>query len=234
MGGSNGVSELTLSELEPYVLGKEFLDKPIEMPRCTQEVFDKFMQMIAEDNNAATFLETFEVPKDFYDTLPDFKHEIPKDFREEVFYAGKLGKMYTEVPSECVYILMKAWSTCNGIPNLLLKTVPIAALNKWFRKGYFLGAVSLKDVICNVCTPLYRPLCETRLTSKVGNFTEVYVKKTDMVAALPNKLADALDTKSILEIDLGPNGLEINGVLLRTMAGYVGAINSYYDLRELI
>ena len=104
----------------------------------------------------------------------------------------------------------------------------------WLRQGYFLGAVTLKDAICNVCTPLYKPLCETRLRNKVGTFTEIYVVQEDMVAAVPNSISNSLGDENIRNMKLGQFGLEVDGILVRTMAGYVGAINSNYDLRELL
>ena len=51
-----------------------------------------------------------------------------------------------------------------------------------------------------------------------------------MVAAVPNAIADALDDDSIRRITVTPSGLAVDGVLLRTMANYVGAINSIYDI----
>ena len=55
-----------------------------------------------------------------------------------------------------------------------------------------------------------------------------------MVAALPNGIAEQLNERSVSSITVTPNGLAINGKLLRTMAGHIGAINSIYDLREVI
>lgn len=234
MNNYDNVNDLTLDQLEPFIEGREFTSKPCKQVRLNTDTFNKFMQMIEEDYNAKRFLESFEFPKDFYNTLPDFKHFFPAEVREELFYAAKNGKMYVEIPSACVYLLNKAWDQCNGIPNLLLKTVPLPALSAWLRKGYFLGAVTLKDAICNVCTPMYKPLCNTRLRNRVNDFTEIYIGATDMVAAVPNAIADALDDDSIRRITVTPSGLAVDGVLLRTMANYVGAINSIYDLRELL
>ena len=55
-----------------------------------------------------------------------------------------------------------------------------------------------------------------------------------MVALLPTRLANSLSDNDLLNIDQGENGLEIEGELLRSRTGYYGAINSVYDLRELI
>lgn len=190
--------------------------------------------MINEDVIAKQFFDTYESYRDFYKTAIDFKNLIPKEHQMEVFYAAKLGKYYPGIPSFCVYMVKRAWEESNGIPNLIPKLLPSVLLNDVFKKGYFLGATTLRDVICNVCTPNYVPLSKTHPKNKVDDFTEVYIESTDMVAALPNKIADSLDDNSIAKIVVGPNGLETQGVLLRTMCNYVGAINSTYDLRQLI
>lgn len=233
MGEYSSAADLTLSQLEPFVLGKDFIGKPIEVVRGNQDIYNKFLKLV-EEYEAQNMLAAYEHPANFYDVYPDFKHEIPKEYREEVFYEGKNGCMYKEIPAQCVYVLKKVWNECNGIPNLILKTVPTAALTMWLRQGYFLGAVTLKDAICNVCTPLYKPLCETRLRNKVGTFTEIYVVQEDMVAAVPNSISNSLGDENIRNMKLGQFGLEVDGILVRTMAGYVGAINSNYDLRELL
>lgn len=234
MTSSNKISEFNLSELEPYILGKEFTGELKDVPRLNKDVFEQFMIMLSESDIASGFFDVYSNYKDFYATATDFKNLIPKEFQMEVFYAAKVGSFYVEIPSFCVFMLKQAWELSQGIPNLILKYVPMQALTEWFKKGYFLGGLTLRDAICNVCCPDYNPLSELRLKNTVGDFTEIWVRDTDMVAAVPNKIADLLDDKGILDIVDTEAGLQSNGVLLRTMAGYVGAINSKYDLRNLI
>ncbi|MCM1219020.1 MAG: hypothetical protein NC548_31445 [Lachnospiraceae bacterium] len=230
----NKVTNMSLSDMEPYILGKQFTGVSKDVPRLNKDVFENFLIMLSEQPIAKEFFEAYSNYKDFYATAVDFKNLIPKEFQMEVFYAAKVGSFYVEVPSFCVYMLKQAWDQANGIPNLILKLVPVQALTEWFKKGYFLGGLTLRDIICNVCCGDYNPLSETKLKNRVGDFTEIWVKDTDMVAAVPNKIADMLDDSGILQIVDTDSGLQSNGVLLRTMAGYVGAINSKYDLRELI
>jgi len=110
----------------------------------------------------------------------------------------------------------------------------LTALKKFLEEGYFLGGLSLRDVICNVCTEEYSPLSLYHPKNKLKDFTEIYVQSTDMVAAVPHIIADALDDASIMSIESTNNGLSTKGVLLRTMANRVGAVNSTYDLRNVL
>ena len=234
MTSSNKATDMTLSELSPYILGKAYTGKVNTVPRCNKDALTQFLTLLSENPIAKEFFDVYDNYKDFYTTAVDFKNLIPKEYQMEVFYAAKLGSFYVEVPSFCVYMLKKAYEQADGIPNLILKIVPTQVLSEWLKDGYFLGGLTLRDVICNVCCKDYNPLSEDRLKNKVGDFTEVYVKETDMVAAVPNKIADLLDDNGILGITESDIGLQSNGVLLRTMCGYVGAINSKYDLRKLI
>lgn len=226
--------ETDLSTLEPYILGKKFTGVAKNITRCTSEIYQKFLDLLEEDALAKRFFDVYTVPADFYRTMVDFNHHIPKEYRTEVFYAAKVGYFSPQVPSFCLYLVTEAWKRAEGMPNMVVKLLPTTAMKKFFEEGYFADNYSLYDVICDLCTENYKPLCLYHPKNKVGDFTEIYVKETDMVAAVPNAIADALDDDSVLAIKLTPNGLETGGVLLRTMGGYVGAINSNYDLRELL
>lgn len=234
MTESNKLSALHLIDLEPYILGKVHTGEIKNQPRLTTIVFTQFMEMVKQSDTAQSFIDAFENYKDFYKTELDFKALIPKEYQAEAFYAAKNGKFYVEIPSFCVYMLNRAWEESKGIPNLMLKLIPFPVLTEWFKKGYFLGGLTLRDVICNICCESYNPLSISHLKNRVGDFTEIYVEDTDMVAAVPNAIADMLDDTGVLAIKETPDGLSTNQVLLRTMAGYLGAIRSIYDLRELV
>lgn len=233
MASSLGFST-KLCDLEPYILGKKYFGEAKNQPRITQEIFDKFVRCLEEDPIAKEFFTVFDAAADFYNTAVDFKYHIPKEMRTEVFYAAKNGYAYVQVPSFCVFMLTKAWEKCSGIPNLLFKVLPAVCIKEFCKKDYLLGGLTLRDVICNVCTPKYTPLSMYHSKNKLKEFTEVYIQSTDMVAAVPNSIGDCLSEDSIASIKLGTYGLEINGVLIRTMCGYVGATNSNYDLRRLL
>lgn len=225
----------TLDALEPYILGKEFTGEVKERVRLDKHVLEDFLTMLDEDNIAKDFFNAYENANDFYETMIDFKHYIPKEQRQEVFYAAKMdGEYYSEIPSFCAYIVKKSYEVCNGIPNLLLKVIPTACLKEFFKEGYFSPGLTFRDVICNLCNENYNPISIKHPKNKIGNFTEFYIATTDMVAALPNSIADELPNECCETIKQTPVGLEVGGVLIRVMANHVGAINSTYDLRELL
>lgn len=224
-----------LVSLEPYITGHKFYGEcKKDTVRYNEEILKKFLTMLEEDPIAKEFFTAYEVSQDFYKTMVDFRKIIPKELQNEVFYAAKNGCMYKEIPAFCVYLLRKAWNESYGIPNLIIKKLPTTALQKFLAKDYFLGGLSLKDAICNVCTDEYVPLSVYHPKNKLKDFTELYIASADMVAAVPHSIGDALTDDAIASIKVTPNGLSTNGVLLRTMCNYVGAINSTYDLRELL
>ena len=233
-------NNITLSELEPFIKGKKFTGEAKEREPLSRQSLKDFLDMLNQQVMIKQFFNVYEKHTEFYNKAVDFKALVPKNIQKEVFYAAKLGKFYPQVPSQAVYMVKKAWEASDGIPNLIPKLLPLKLLDEMFKSGYFMGSVSLYDVICNICDSgdstsiKYKPLSDYNLKNRHNNFTELYIKSTDMVAAVPNSIGDSLAESDIENITLGADGLEIKGKLLRTMGGYVGAINSYYDLRELI
>lgn len=225
---------LKLLEYAPYILGKSYFEPGCKVKRIDEEMLQKFVQLLEGDSVAKQIFDMCDVAQEFFDYTVDFKHWIPKELRSEIFYAAKNKSYSVLVPSQCVYLLKKAWEQAKGIPNLIIKQLPEQALTTYCTEGYFLGSATLYDVICNTCCESYSPLSETKPRNKVGNFTEVYVPDTDMVAALPNDIADSLSDSAILSITVTPNGLAVGDRLLRTMCGHFGITNSVYDLREVI
>lgn len=224
-----------LTTLRDYILGDRDTGMVSDkMTRLPNAMFEEFMNMLAADSVAAAWVNTYEVHKDFYATMPDYAKLFPKQFQEELFYAAKLGHYYRQIPAFCEYIVRKSWEKCYGIPNLLFKVIPTPAMNRFFQKGYLLGGINMRDVVCNTVCADYDPISLHHPFNKVGDFTEVYVPKTDMVAALPNDIAEILTPESVTDLHVTPNGLALGNKLLRTSGAYVGAVNSIYDLREVI
>lgn len=239
MSNCINIGDMTLNDLAPYILGKCFTGEDPHIVRGNPDILQCFVDMLNANPIAKEFFNSYEVHNNFFETMPDFAHAIPKELQAECFYATKNGEdgsgvMCYEIPAICTYVLRKAWAECDGIPNMILKVIPMSVLCQMLQQNYFMGGLTLRDVICTTCSPDYNPLSFKHLKNKVGDFTEIYVASTDMVAVVPNAIADCLDDDGISRIEVTPNGLASNGILLRTMANYVGAINSIYDLRELI
>ena len=226
---------LTLDMLAPYIEGQKFFGKAKQKERLKRSVLEDFLTLLEEDDIAKSTFENVEIANEFYEIMTDFKHFIPKEQRQEVFYAAKLGgQYYGEIPSFCVYMVKKCYEKCNGMPNLIFKVMPTRCIKEFLSEGYFTSGITMVDVICNVCNDKYTPISRIRPKCKHDNFTEFYVASTDMVAALPNSIADLLTDSSCNVIEVTGAGLAIGGALVRTMADHVGAINSTYDLRELL
>lgn len=227
------LSLLTLPELSEYILGDKFIGEYKESTLCTAQQLKEFLTHLASSEFAKSAFSASENWKDFYTVIPDFKHYFKADVREDVYYAAKNGMVASGVPAFCIYMVKKAYAKID-IPNMIFKQIPIPVMRQWFRPGYIRKGICLRDVICQFCNAQYNPVTPYRYTNTVGDYTEIYVKETDMIAAVPNVIAKSLNMNDIEKITVSQYGLSINNVLLRTMAGYAGAINSTYDLRKLL
>ena len=229
------IDKLTLPELEPYVMGKMFTGDAKRPVYLEENDVVEFMTMLEQFPVAKEVFNLCEAPTDFYYMCPEFAKKYKStDKWSELFYAAKNGGIYRSIPAYCVYLLRKAWAECNGIPNLILKVLPLKALNMFLQKDYFLGGLSLYDAICNVCTSDYQPIAINRLKIKHDDFYELYIKCTDMVAAVPAPIAEILPDSSLEKIEVSAKDMLIDGKPIRTLCSYVGAINSTYDLRDLL
>lgn len=228
------MSEYTLSYWEPYITGKKNTGEAPPATPLEPATLQKFIDCVTGDPVAKQVFNNCLNAAEFYDIVVDFKYLIPKDQRKEVFYAAKYGKYCPQVPSFCTFLLSRAWQQCQGIPNLVVKSLTKGMLSNFCTVGYFSNGVTLQDVICNVCHEEYVPLSEVTPRNKTKEFTELYVRATDMVAAVPHAIADQLSDTDVLDITVTPHGLSCKGMLLRTMAGHYGITNSVYDLRDVI
>lgn len=224
----------TMSDWEPYILGQKYTKESSDVVRLNEELLEKFISCIKGDDIVKQMFDMCDNAKTFYDATVDFKSWIPKQYMKELFYAAKLKKYSLSIPCFAQFLLEKAWAEADGIPNLMIKLLPATALHEFCAKGYFLGGLSLREVICNVCTEDYTPISSLHLRNKLSTFTEIYVEETDMVAAVPHKVADSLSDEAIRNITLTPMGLAVGDRLISTFGGYFGAINSHYDMRELV
>lgn len=224
----------TLTEWEPFILGKEFTKDSSNVSRLQENLLERFITELKGDQIAYALFNGCDDAKTFFDATVDFKHWIPRQYMKELFYAAKLKRYTLTVPCFAQFLLEKAWKQANGIPNLIIKLLPTQAVTEFCSKDYFLGGISLHDVICNVCTEDYTPLSETHLRNKLSTFTEIYVMETDMVAAVPHEVSDALSDEAIRSITLLPSGLAVGDRLLSTFGGHYGASHSNYDLRDIV
>lgn len=226
------VTDCTIPELSPYIRGEVFTGE-FKGARVNPKSVELFTKALSESITAKVTLDQCENSDDFYKIEVDFKHYIPSEDRANCFYAAKNGSYNMQTPPLCQYLVKKAWEMYK-IPNLIPKLIPTQMLNIFFKKGYLSGGVTLHDVICNVACPEYNEFTPTRLRNNVGDYTEIYISSEDMVAIVPKSIASALDDNTLSRIKVTDYGLAVDNILLRTMCGYTGGINSTYDLRALI
>lgn len=226
--------KLTLDIMSRYITGEKKTEPPAVPVELDIEQLAIFKGLIDVDHYAGTFFRNFDNAQVFYDTMPDFAHHISKEQLNEVYYAAKCNNVIKGCPSLCQFMLMQAWKEANGMPNLIMKIIPLQMLKTFFKQNYFGEGLTLEKLVQGLCCDTYLPLSEARPKVEHKTFTELYIKETDMVAAVPKQIAQALSDDDVLAIKVTKQGLETHGVKLRTMCGYLGAINSTYDLRELI
>jgi len=226
------ICDCTIPELAPYIRGEQFTGQ-FTGERINPDAVEVFMKTLSESMTAQVSLDSCEHYKDFYAIEVDFKHCInPKD-RENCFYVAKNGSYCLQIPPFCQYMIKKAWDTYK-IPNLILKVIPAPVLTMFFQEGYLSGGATMRDVICNVACEEYNEFTQTRLRNNFGRYTEIYIEETDMVAVVPKSIGQALDDNTLRRVRQTDYGLAVDNMLLRTMCGYTGAVNSTYDLRALI
>ncbi len=226
------VADCTIADMQPYIVGEAFTGQ-YDGARINEQAVELMNRAVSESITASTTLEQCESYKDFYNVEVDFKKLIePKD-RANCFYALKNKRYCLQVPPFCEYMIRRAWDMYK-IPNLIPKLLPVQALTTFFKEGYLCGGVTFRDVVCNVVCPEYVPFSESRYKNIVGSYMEIYIEQEDMAAMVPKSIGESLDIDTLKKVRKTDYGLAVNGVLLRTMRGYIGGINSTYDLRALI
>lgn len=226
------ICDCTIPELATYIRGEKFTGE-FTGASINADAISTFSDLLGSSMTAKVTLDSCEHYKDFYSIEVDFKHYINAADRENCFYAAKNGNFSRQVPPFCQYMIKKAWDAYK-IPNLIPKIIPSPVLSTFFQKGYLSGGITLHDAICNIACEEYNEFTPTRLRNNFGRYTELYIEETDMVSVVPKSIGQSLDDDTLRRVSPTEYGLAVNGILLRTMCGYTGAINSTYDLRALI
>lgn len=226
------MDSLTIPEFHPYIVGEEFTGECKDV-RIDENEIELFAKLVAKSISASTSIAVLEHYTDFYNTEVDFRKQISPAQRANCFYAFKNGSYCLQIPPFCQYMVKKAWDMYK-MPNMIVKVLPLPVLEKFFQEGYLHGGVTFRDVVCNVACEEYKPFSEACYTNDVGNCTELYIEREDMVALVPSSIAKALDIDTLKRVRKTEYGLAVDNILLRTMCGYTGGTNSTYDLRALI
>lgn len=224
---------MTLLELEPYIMGKKYTRVAKEPYRGDYALFDKIDDLIKRSNTAQSNLKLYEIPKEFYMVEPDIASFVPRQAREEIFYALKNGFITDEVPAKCIYYIRKAYNLYK-IPNLIFKLIPEKEYTIFFQSNYMKNGLTIRDIICNFCDERYTPISSGSLKVPLGKFAEIYINSKDMVAVVPSAIAEVLSHEDILSLAVDIDGIKLGDTYLKFLADYNGACESTYDLRTLI
>lgn len=224
---------MKITDWADYITGKKFMGEEVKRSFYRKDANIELKTQLAMNDLSKRHFDDCENWKEFYKKEPDISEHIAPEDRMEAFYANKNEGYSRDVPAFCIYMVRKAYAEYK-LPNLIMRLLPTNMVKEWFAPGYFENGITLRDVICSETLETYRPLSELDLKCQHSTFTEIYVPETDMVAAVPNDIVRFLDDSSIRSIKVTQSGLSTNGALLRTMGTYYGAVNSIYDLRQLV
>lgn len=224
---------MKIVDLEDYMDGKKF-SRIVNAPyRASEDDFNRWVDIMRVNEMADRFIKLTESVTQFFAIERDIAELVPKKEREEMFFSMRNGLASPCIPAKCIYYIKKAYDKYK-ICNLITKLIPERELNVMLSKNYIGGGFTLADVIRQFCDEHYNPVSNHNLSVDFGEFHEVYIPDTDMIAAIPSKIASGLSHEDICNIHLDTFGLELNGSYIGLMAGYNGACNSKYDLRRLV
>ena len=224
---------MNMNDKYKYVIGKETYPekKPISYP--TDEEISKWVDIGSDVQRFQDYVDSLQSHLDFYKIFSDLRNIIPPAKKEEFFYELKNGFKAEGVPAKFIYYMKYLYSIYNSA-NIAVRVLSEKDMETFFSENYFGKDITARDVIKEFVDKDYEPVHSGNLRVNHGSYYEVYLPKEDMVALLPTRLAESLSDNDLLNIEEGDNGLEVGEELLRARAGYYGAINSVYDLRELI
>ncbi len=228
----------TYDDLYDAILGKEFTtQKKYKQPVvCKEEVAKKLYDLTMSDTIYAKLFRSSPSGMFFEKTCPDLYRvlDCKRDELVEAFYALKLGEYYKEVSPRVQYYLKQAYDEAHEIPNLIFKFLPHKLMAEMFTEGFFPEGITAREVIQTMFNPEYKPVCSTNPINRMTDFSEIYVKDTDMVVAVPNNIANKIPVSNIADITVDALGVQIHGMYLRTMGNTIGYAQSIYDLRNVI
>ena len=222
---------MTLYEIAPYIKNTLSLQsKNIYKTTCTQ--YQEFHDKVCMYPRAKKTLDVLQHHEDFFSIFVDFSNWFPKKDWAELFYAEKLGYHIEHISSTLLYTVKQALDNYPA-PNLAILQIKSSTLSACFRHSLFGEEISLYDIISDQIQSNYTVFDKEHLINPMADFTEIYIIKENMVALLPNDIAEVCDDNFIRGVTLSPNGLVSNGVLLKTLCGHRGICNSFYDLRAV-
>lgn len=176
----------------------------------------------------------------FYAACKDLKELIPTEYREDVFYAIRLGYQIDGVPSKLVTLLQKA-KGIYSYPNVALSMIKEDDLKVFTAPGVLKEGVTLTDVVCNVWKSDVKIMSPYRKRVEHAKDVEIYVEKKidnakeklfDTVVLMPKDMSDVIMDNEISNVIYdSEKGIVLRDVILRTVNGRFGITKSDIDMR---
>lgn len=202
--------------------------------RGNPEDIKEWMRYLAQSPTAHVVLAATEDSKEFFAVDEDFSLLIPKHKQEECFYSLKNGFTAPNCPAQFIYFARQIFKRY-GIANLIGPALPKDLKSKVMKQDYFGAGYTAVDAICNFVWKEFKPITKWHSVVKCGDWYEVYIPNTELVAAVPIEIGRSISQSEISAIELKHDvGLVLHGTPLCRMAGSVKLSSNYYDLRRSI
>ena len=210
--------------------------KQQKVPVFNQEQLIGFKKLLKVSNVIEGVYEETEDSNSFFSMFPDIKKVAGGSVSVEMFYAAKTGFYYPGVPARLIYILNKLFAggkyeSINASLNSAIKLLQLYCKSSW---KYGEETVTMKDVIENITGKSVTLLTVSVPKTDANGVYEVWVPNVERVALLPQHIYEKLSYQDCEKIEYTPDGLSLNGMLLRTFSDRLGITKSDFDLRECL
>lgn len=222
----------------------EFYDKivngkgiEVDYPVITNDDVRKFYELLQVNDSIKLAADKTESSVAFYTAFPDIKKLIGAPIASEVFYAYKLGFIYSGVPNKLVYILYKAFKeTDMKYPNLILWKA-FKDVKSFVDRVYVSdkGKFTFKTILENVYGSSANIISSTTYKCLNNDVYEIFIESEDRIALVPKDIGDCLSEEDCRAITYDPAlGLVLNETPIRRLNGRLGITFDDFDLREVI
>lgn len=222
--------------LTPLEWGERLLGKA-EGPKKQhpfRPIPDDYVRWLTLFNNsvvAPRLMQYTESYTEFFRVEKDLAIIIPKEEQQEAFYSYKNEFCAPDVPAAFIYFARKIFEQYH-IANLIGPLLPAIVSSETKYTNYFGKDYTGVDAICHFVFQEFRPLTPERPIVKCGDWYEIYVPATGMVAAVSPSIGEKLRAEDLDSISFQPGtGLMLGETRLKDIGSTGGEDNGFYDLR---
>lgn len=223
-----------------FMGGKEACGEGYKYVIAPKEVINDVIKIMSINPAYQMAIKLTESNTMFYQACKDLKELIPAEYREDVFYAIRLGYTMDGIPSKLVTILQKA-KAIHNYPNVALSMIPEEELSVFSQDGILPVGITITDVVCNVWKSDIKIMSPYRKRVEHAKDVEVYVENKidngkeslfDTVILLPKDISDTMQDRDITNIIYDTEkGIILGDTILRKVNGRFGITKSDIDMR---